>query len=406
VLPARWVSRSPSRAASLARAFSPQVWTSPAVSSDGRGPGSAASDQRRKIIAISDALAEYRRSGKLRMVPAYAAGDERAGMFFEMDYYANPARGAVKEWSNQMAESSWLSFDGLAPAPSATTPTLLVHSDGCVLPDNAKAVYARNSKQLRYRGEIVRGQVGTNPSVAVVTGANRGIGQEIAKQLAARGVRVLAAAREVGAGDVVLDVTSMDQIDALADRLRDGLDILINNAGVSLDGFSDEIARRTLAVNFYGAMNVTDRLLPSMRAGGRIVMVSSGMGELSIVAPHLRTELDSPNLNRRGLIELMESFISDVANGVHRDKGWPSNAYAVSKLGLNALTRVLARELAGDRRAIIVNAACPGWVHTRMGGRGAPRSPKEGARTPVWLALLPAGSPSGGFFRDEHPIAW
>ena len=100
----------------------------------------------RRLERGRDALAEYRRSGTLRMVPAYAAGDERAGMSFEMDYYANPRRGAVKEWSNQMAEPSWLSwlsFDGLASAPSVSAPALLVHSDGCALPHNAKAVHAR-----------------------------------------------------------------------------------------------------------------------------------------------------------------------------------------------------------------------------------------------------------------------
>ena len=100
----------------------------------------------RRLERASDALTEYRRSGKLRMVPAYEAGNERAGMSFEMDYYGNPERGAVKEWSNQMAETSWLSwlsFDGLAAAPSVITPTLMVHSDGCALPDNAKSVYAQ-----------------------------------------------------------------------------------------------------------------------------------------------------------------------------------------------------------------------------------------------------------------------
>jgi hypothetical protein len=109
----------------------------------------------RRLERASDALVEYRRSGDLRMVPAYAVGDERAGMFFEMDYYANPARGAVKEWSNQMAEASWLnwlSFDGIAPAPSVTTPTLLVHSDGCAFPDHAKTVHAQlaGKKQLAW----------------------------------------------------------------------------------------------------------------------------------------------------------------------------------------------------------------------------------------------------------------
>jgi fermentation-respiration switch protein FrsA (DUF1100 family) len=100
----------------------------------------------RRLERANDALAEYRSSGKLRMVPAYEAGNERAGMSFEMDYYGNPKRGAVKQWSNQMAETSWLnwlSFDGLAAAPSVMTPTLMMHSDGCALPDNAKAVHAR-----------------------------------------------------------------------------------------------------------------------------------------------------------------------------------------------------------------------------------------------------------------------
>jgi len=109
----------------------------------------------RRLARAGDAFAEYRRSGELRIVPAYAVGDELAGMFFELDYYANPARGAVKEWSNQMAETSWLnwlSFDGLAPAPSVTTPTLIVHSDDCAFPDNAKTVHARlaGKKQLAW----------------------------------------------------------------------------------------------------------------------------------------------------------------------------------------------------------------------------------------------------------------
>jgi len=242
--------------------------------------------------------------------------------------------------------------------------------------------------------------------IALVTGANRGIGSEIAAQLAAEGVRVLAAAREPGAGDVTLDITRKDEIDALVELLKDGVDILVNNAAVSLDGFDAETARRTIGVNFFGTMNTTDALLPRMRTGGRIVMVSSGMGELSVVAPQLRARFDSPTLDRKTLIGLMESFVRDVADGVHKKKGWPSNAYSVSKVGVNALTRVLARELAGDRRGILVNAACPGWVRTRMGGGSAPRSPALGARTPVWLALLPDGGPSGGFFRDERPIPW
>ncbi len=242
--------------------------------------------------------------------------------------------------------------------------------------------------------------------IAVITGANRGIGHAIAVQLTSSGVHVIATAREPGAGDFTLDVTRNDQIEALAERLDQGFDILVNNAGVSLPGSDAETARRTLDVNFFGAMNVTDILLPRVRRGGRIVMVSSGMGELSNVGPKLRARCEDPTLARSELIDLMESFVRDVAGHVRKQNGWPSSAYSVSKVGLNALTRILARELASDRRDILVNAACPGWVHTRMGGSSAPRSPEEGARTPVWLAMLPDGGPSGGFFRDERPIPW
>jgi carbonyl reductase 1 len=241
--------------------------------------------------------------------------------------------------------------------------------------------------------------------IAVVTGANRGIGQEIARQLAAAGVEVLRAAREPGAGDVVLDVTRADQIRALADRLAGGFDILVNNAGVSLDGFDEETARRTLEVNLFGPMHLTDALLPHLRAHGSIVNVSSGMGELRVLAPELRARFERP-LRRTELVELMSSFLRDVASGAYERNGWPSNAYSVSKVGLNAFTRTLARELEGDPRSIHVNSVCPGWVRTRMGGRSAPRSVEEGARTPVWLALLPPDGPTGGVFRDGRPIPW
>jgi carbonyl reductase 1 len=252
--------------------------------------------------------------------------------------------------------------------------------------------------------------------VALVTGANRGIGHEIARQLAAEGVDVVATSRDpaegheterkLGVRHVLLDVTRQESIDALAEQLRDGLDILVNNAGISMKGFDANVARGTLAVNFWGAKNVTDRLLPLVRPQGRIVMVSSGMGELSSVSAELRARFLDPELTLQELTRLVESFVNDVAAGTHADHGWPSSAYRVSKIALNALTRILARDLASDPRHILVNAVCPGWVRTNMGGSSAPRSPEQGARTPVWLALLPDGGPSGGFFRDQRAIGW
>jgi carbonyl reductase 1 len=252
--------------------------------------------------------------------------------------------------------------------------------------------------------------------VALVTGANRGIGFEIARQLAAAGVDVVgtsrdpdaghAAARELGVRFITLDVETPASIDALTDALSGGLDILVNNAGISLSGFDAEVARRTLAVNFFGAMNVTDRLLPLFRRGGRVVMVSSGLGEVSALSPALREKVLDTELTRASLIAFMESFVRDVASGTHAKQGWPTSAYRVSKIGLNALTRVLARDLATDPRGLAVNACSPGWVRTGMGGTSAPLSAAEGAKTPVWLACLGEGAPTGAYFESKRPISW
>jgi NAD(P)-dependent dehydrogenase (short-subunit alcohol dehydrogenase family) len=239
--------------------------------------------------------------------------------------------------------------------------------------------------------------------VAVVTGASRGIGHAVADQLAERGLRVIATTRET------LDVSSDKSVDAFARHLEETekhLDVLVNNAGVSLEGFDAEIARRTIEVNFKGAVRTTERLLPLFRQNGRIVMVSSGMGELSCLGKDLRDRFGDPTLRRGELMKLVDRFVADVAAGKHEKNGWPTNAYRVSKVAMNAYVRILARELTDDPRRIKVNAACPGWVRTRMGGPGAPRSVEDGAKTPVWLALAPEDGPMGGFFRDESAVPW
>ena len=243
---------------------------------------------------------------------------------------------------------------------------------------------------------------------AVVTGANRGIGEAIAAELRERGLRVVPTSREARQHFVTLDVTRAGQVESLARQLagEDGVDVLVNNAGTSLDGLDERVVRRTLDANFLGAMRVTDALLPVMRPGGRVVMVSSGLGSLTGVRGDMRARFEDPALTRAALLALVEEFPRDVAAGVHERHGWPSNAYRVSKIAMNALVRVMARELEGDPRRILVNAADPGWVRTRMGGRSAPRSVEHGARTPVFLALLPDGGPTGGFFRDEHAVAF
>jgi carbonyl reductase 1 len=264
--------------------------------------------------------------------------------------------------------------------------------------------------------------------LAVVTGGNRGLGLEISRQLAARGVAVVLAARDltaarsaaaalasVGAVEpMALDVTDPASISALAAALaaRGGLDILVNNAAIALDGFDAEVARRTIATNFTGVLATTEALLPLLRPDGRVVMMSSGMADRSKLSPRLAAALVDPRLGRDGLVALMAQFVDDVAAGRHRAAGWPSSAYSVSKAGVNALTAVLARalEAEGNPRRLLVNAVCPGWVRTAMGGPSADRSVEEGAETPVWAALLPAGEASrafqGGFFRDRRPASW
>ena len=229
--------------------------------------------------------------------------------------------------------------------------------------------------------------------IALVTGANRGIGFEVSRQLAGKGIHVLLTSRDDAKGkeaaekllanglDVThyqLDVTDQEDIHRLCASVEQKyarLDILVNNAGVYIDDRHSllevdlDVLRRTVDTNAYGPLLLTQTFVPLMvkRGYGRIVNVSSGIGELS------------------GL-----------------GSSWP--AYRLSKIMLNLQTRIIAGEL--EDTNVLINAMCPGWVRTDMGGPGAPRSVEEGADTVAWLATLPDGGPQGGYFRDRQPIDW
>lgn len=220
---------------------------------------------------------------------------------------------------------------------------------------------------------------------ALITGANRGIGQQVARTLAIEGWDVLVGSRDKKAGDataarlrkdtggrlraVELDVTSDASVTTAAQKLKDGairLDALVNNAGI----YGKADVARTIETNFFGPLRVTLAMLPLLRDGATITNVTSGLGELDNLDPPHRRFLADPALSRDALVETMRTYATTAPE-------WGTDAYGVSKAALDALTRVFARELAP--REIRVNSTCPGWVRTDMGGRNAPRSIEQGA---------------------------
>jgi NAD(P)-dependent dehydrogenase (short-subunit alcohol dehydrogenase family) len=228
---------------------------------------------------------------------------------------------------------------------------------------------------------------------AIVTGANRGIGLEICRQLARLNYRIILTSRDETKGletvDVLrncggeilyhqLDVSNQESILRLHDFVvsRFGAaDIMINNAAILPDPFGRILKvdvgrfRAALETNTLGPLMLCQAFIPLMRAQnyGRVVNVSSGAGQI-------------------------KNMVNDMP------------AYRLSKIALNGLTLMLAKSVKGSN--VLVNAACPGWVRSEMGGPKAARSLEQGADGIVWLATLPDSGPNGGFFRDRKPIPW
>lgn len=226
--------------------------------------------------------------------------------------------------------------------------------------------------------------------MALVTGGNRGIGLDIARQLQQQNMQVIATRRAdsaavdteavLGLDSQILDVSDHASVTKLAAYIKQTygrLDVLVNNAGIALDKWVPALSlsiddyRATMETNLYGVLRCCQAFVPMMQAqkSGRVVNLSSELGTLT-------------------------------------DVQWGSSlAYRSSKTALNSLTALLACELK-DYPNILVNASCPGWVRTELGGDDAPLSVAEGADTAVWLATLPAGGPTGGLFRERAPYPW
>ena len=244
---------------------------------------------------------------------------------------------------------------------------------------------------------------------AFITGGNRGIGQQVARVLATDGWDVLIGSRDKAKGQsaatrlrkdtggrvraIELDVTSDPAVEDAARVLRDGairIDALVNNAGIYGAGArGPDAVARTIDTNFFGPLRVTLGLLPLLRDGATITNVTSGLGELSNLDDAHARLLADPALTRDALVEAIRGFVTGGG------KGWGTDAYGISKAALDALTRVLAMELAP--RGIRVNSTCPGWVRTDMGGRGAPRSVEQGAASVLFGVTT---TETGGVFRD------
>ena len=233
--------------------------------------------------------------------------------------------------------------------------------------------------------------------VALITGANKGIGLAIARSLAAHGLTVLVGARDLALGEaaaksiggsaraIALDVTSLPSIAAAAAEIRRAvgrLDVLINNAGIARAGGPPSTAvlaeaRQVFETNVLGVIAVTQAMLPLLREApaARIVNISSSLGSL--------TSINVPGSPYPGVA------------GV---------AYGPSKSALNAITVAVAHELAATK--LKVNAACPGYTATDMTGHHGPRTVEQAAREPVRLALLADDGPTGGFTNEDGPIPW
>ena len=303
---------------------------------------------------------------------------------------------------------------------------------------------------------MIRSEVNTSGNmppatrVAAVTGANKGIGLAIVRQLAlqyprspfsgngsiplliyltarneSRGQQALkdihadsklndakALQKDGGLTSVQylpLDIESEKSIGDFALKIKkshpEGIDFLINNAGIAMDGFDVNVVKKTLHCNYYGTMQAMRLLLPHIRDGARLVNVASTVGHLTSKYSKTIKQRFLNSKTHGDVTALMEDFTNAVKSNSYQGD-WPNTAYAVSKAGVIGMTRAIAIENAKSGSKILINSCCPGYVSTDMTKGRGPRTPDEGAETPVMLAIADIKGANGEFWKNGKAIEW
>lgn len=206
-----------------------------------------------------------------------------------------------------------------------------------------------------------------------------------------------------------LDISDSSSIHAFGSFLKKehphGIDFVINNAGIAMNGFDGNVVKETLKCNYYGTLEATRIFLPLIKDGGRLVNVSSIVGELRKYPANLRSQFLAADTVDK-MTSLMEQFKEAVKDGKEEEQGWPRAAYAVSKAGCTGMTKVIAIEEKQKGSKTLINACCPGYVATDMSKGNGTKTPDQGAQTPVLLALGDIGQQTGLFWQEERPIEW
>lgn len=273
---------------------------------------------------------------------------------------------------------------------------------------------------------------------ALVSGGNRGLGYGIVRKLAndfpssplygssSDRLTIYLGSRDVGKGEEAkrsivselnkealdrvsievrqFDTSSHESITKLASDLKSsGVDILINNAGIAMDGFDANIAKQTVATNYFAVQDVINHI--PVNEGGKIINIASLAGVLRNYGDNIRERFRSANTIEH-VDELMKEFPEAVADGTFKDKGWKDAAYATSKCGVIAYTRALATKYQQEGKNVFVVSCCPGYVNTDMTKGKGHKTLDQGAETPVLLALGKADAKPGEFWSEKKPFDW